>query len=295
MKTSIIILNSKKLWWIKIILLIFCLTLFGPLVSTPSQAMVYTIQTTPTADPTPKCQSSHGEIISTQFDSTLLKKPLIFRVYTPPCFDPNGTVKYPVLYILHGQSFNDDQWDRLGMDEAADKLISTGTIVPLIIVMPQETYYLEDPKISKYGYALVDELIPWIDTNYPTIPGRQTRAIGGLSRGAGWAMRMGLMHPDLFGSIGGHSLAQFKGDFFYVPGWRQRTSDVILPRIYLDIGLLDFVKDTARVFETRLSEYSYPHEWHLNTGSHTETYWSNHVYDYLIWYNQAWDTPAIVP
>jgi enterochelin esterase-like enzyme len=295
MTTSIIRLNSKKLWWIKSILLIIGLALFGSLVSTPSQAMGNTGQTTPTATPTPRCQSTQGKITSVQFDSTVLKKPFLFRIYTPPCFDSTGTTKYPVLYMLHGQSSNDDQWDRLGLDEAADKLISTGTIVPLIIVMPQETYYLEDPKISKYGYALVDELIPWIDMNYPTIPSRQTRAIGGLSRGAGWAMRLGLINPDLFGSIGAHSLAQFKGDYFSVPRWRTRTEDEDLPRIYLDIGLLDFVKDTARVFETRLSEYSYPHEWHLNTGSHTEDYWSEHVDEYLIWYNQAWDPSSIVP
>jgi enterochelin esterase-like enzyme len=175
------------------------------------------------------------------------------------------------------------------------KPVTAGTIAPLIIVMPQESNYLEDPQISKYGYALMDELLPWVELNYPTITDRQTRAIGGLSRGAGWAMRLGLINPDLFGSIGGHSLAQLKGDYFSVPRWRNRTSDEDLPRIYLDIGLLDFVKDTARVFETRLSEYSYPHEWHLNTGSHTEDYWSEHVDEYLIWYNQAWDPSSIVP
>jgi enterochelin esterase-like enzyme len=183
MKTSIIKRYSKKLWWIKKILLIFSLTLFGSLVSTPSQAMGNTDQTTPTTTPTPKCQSTHGEITPVQFYSTVLKKPFIFRVYTPPCFDPNGTTRYPVLYMLHGQSSYDDQWDRLGLDEAADKLISAGTIVPLIIVMPQESNYLEDPQISRYGYALMDELLPWIEVNYPTNPGRQTRAIGGLSRG----------------------------------------------------------------------------------------------------------------
>jgi enterochelin esterase-like enzyme len=295
MKNSNMRLDFSKLWWTQIILLIFCLTLFGTLISTPSQAMGNTDQITSTTTPTSICQSTHGKITPTRFDSTVLEKPFIFRVYTPPCFNTNGTTRYPVLYILHGQSSNDDQWDRLGMDEAADKMINSGSIAPLIIVMPQETNYLEDTKFSKYGEALVDELLPWIDMNFPTIPGRQTRAIGGLSRGAGWAMRMGLMHPELFGSIGGHSLAQFKGDYFIVPQWRKRTSDVILPRIYLDIGLLDFVKDTARVFETRLSEYSYPHEWHLNTGSHTETYWSNHVDEYLIWYNQAWDPSSIVP
>ena len=287
--------NSSKLWWIKTPLLIFCLVLLGSLLLSPSRAMGYLSQTTPSPTPTPKCPSSHGMITLYQFDSAIIQKPFLFRVYTPPCFDPQAKTKYPVLYILHGQSFNEDQWDRLGMDEAADQLINSGTIAPLIIVMPRETYYLQDPKISGYGEALVAELLPWIDTKFPTLPDRQTRAIGGLSRGAGWAMRLGLKYPDLFGSIGGHSLAQFDGDYFRVPGWRKKTSDENLPRIYLDIGLLDFVKDTARLFETRLPEYSYPHEWHLNTGTHNEAYWSEHVDEYLIWYNQAWDSPSIVP
>ena len=83
----------------------------------------------------------------------------------------------------------------LGMDEAADQLISAGTIAPLIIVMPQETIIWKIHKFPSMVYAFVDELLPWVDANYPTIPGRQTRAIGGLSSGAGWAMRMGLMQP----------------------------------------------------------------------------------------------------
>lgn len=240
------------------------------------------------------CNSTHGTITDYGYESTLLNKPFDYRVYTPPCYDVSGKTQYPTLYILHGQSFNDDQWDRLGLDEAADQLISTGKIVPLIIVMPQESAYLEDTLSAKYDDALVYELLPWIETRYPVIPDRLHRAIGGLSRGAGWAMRIGLERADLFGSIGGHSLAQLKSDFFSVPKWRKNTPEEELPRIYLDIGLLDFVKDTARIFETRLSEYSYPHEWHLNQGSHTESYWSAHVDEYLIWYNSGWSSPSIV-
>ncbi len=244
----------------------------------------------PTVTPTPysACTQQKGAIQQLQFDSAILQKPFHLRIYTPPCFKTSDKVHYPVLYMLHGQSFNDDQWDRLEMDETADRLISSGTIVPLIIVMPQETLYLEDPAVSKYSDAVLEELIPWVDAHYPTEADRDHRAIGGLSRGAGWAMRIGLIHPDLFGSIGLHSLAQFSGDYYRIPKWRKATPDDQLPRIYMDIGLLDFVKDTSKVIELRLSEYSYPHEWHLNMGTHNEYYWSSHVTEYLLWYSQGW-------
>jgi len=78
------------------------------------------------------------------------------------------------------------------------------------------------------------------------------------------------------------------GDYFSIPKWRTQTPEEELPRIYIDIGLQDRYKDTARGFELRLSEYSYPHEWHLNLGTHNEDYWSSHIKEYLLWYNEGW-------
>ncbi len=246
--------------------------------------------TTNIEDPQNNCSKKTGEVQLFNFDSTTLGKEFFLRIYTPPCFNPYAKTRYPVLYLLHGQSFNDDQWDRLGMDESADLLIENEHIPPVIIVMPEESAYLEDTHTSKYGYAIVEELLPWVEEQFPTQNDKSHRAIGGISRGAGWALRIGLSHPELFGSIGLHSLAQFPGDFYDIPKWRKKTSEENLPRIYMDIGLLDFVKDSAKKIEIRLSEYSYPHEWHLNKGSHNEYYWSSHGEEYLIWYSQGWMT-----
>ncbi len=127
--------------------------------------------------------------------------PLTFRVYLPPCYDVNEDERYPVLYLLHGQSFNDDQWDRLGADEALDELIADGEARPFIIVMPKESNYMIDQWTSKYGPALAEELVPWIDAHYRTQAERSKRAIGGLSRGAAWAMRTGLIYWDVFGAM----------------------------------------------------------------------------------------------
>lgn len=243
---------------------------------------------TPTASLS--CDPTRGNVEESSIHSTILNKPLYFRVYTPPCFDDSDkTEKYPILYLFHGSSNTDKQWDQLKVDEASDELIASGDIAPLIIVMPRESAYMDDPRSSRFGDAVVQELIPAVEKKYPTLERRKYRAVGGLSRGAGWALHLGLSHPDQFGSIGTHSLAVFPGDSNLVPKWRVKTDDELLPRLYMDIGLLDSLKDSAKRFEIRLSEYSYPHEWHLNQGTHNDQYWSEHIHDYLLWYSLGWE------
>ncbi len=245
----------------------------------------------PTATPTSVivCRESSGKITSLEVDSKLLGKTIPVLVYTPPCYDPAASTPYPVLYLLHGQSFNEHQWEELGILVTADRLINTGVIKPMIIVMPGEKAYLEDARKSHFGDALLNEVIPWTESHFSVSKERSGRAIGGLSRGSGWAMHLGLAHPDMFVSIGGHSLTQIGGDINRLAGWRKKTTDNNLPRIYIDIGLADPYKDTARIFELKLSEYSYPHEWHLNQGTHNESYWASNLEDYLRWYDLGWD------
>ena len=194
-----------------------------------------------------------------------------------------------MLYFLHGQSFRDDQWDRLGADETLDEMINSGEYKPFIIVMPKETNYMIDQWTSKYGPSLAEELIPWMDEHYRTIPNRSNRAIGGLSRGAAWAMRTGMIYWETFGSIGCHSFAPFRGDFNEAPFWFKKIPVEDLPRIYIDMGTMDVNLDPANVFEIRLSKYRIPHEWQIFLGNHNEKYWSEHVVDYLKWYSEGWE------
>lgn len=197
--------------------------------------------------------------------------------------------RYPVLYLIHGQSYNDDQWQRLGVPETADRLITLETIPPLIVVMPRDRSW-EQPTDSGFGEAVVEILIPYIDARYRTIAERKYRAIGGLSRGAGWAVHLGLTHWDLFGAIGAHSLPIFKSDASKISTWIESIPTPSLPRIYLDIGDKDRppILGSAIWFEELLSQKGVPHEWYLNQGYHEEAYWQAHVEPYLIWYTQEW-------
>ena len=214
--------------------------------------------------------------------------PLQFRVYLPACYGNDKDRRYPVLYLLHGQSYTDDQWDRLGADEAMDGLIYSGEIPPFILVLPKESNYMITQWQSKYGQALAAELVPWVDAHYQTCTDRACRAIGGLSRGAGWAMRIGLMEWGIFSAIGAHSLAPFPGDFNAAPFWIKAIPDGSLPRIWIDVGDRDFIRDPAWVFKDRLDDYKVPNEWFVLPGSHTEKYWSGNVTTYLRWYAAGW-------
>lgn len=246
----------------------------------------------PTKSPTPTkvpCSKKVGTIETMQLRTKLQPLPLDFRVYTPPCYGENPDNSYPVLYLIHGQSYTDDQWDRLGADETADRLIRNGEIPPFIIVMPRDRYGGQ-PTEDNFGKIVVEELVPWIDSHYQTIPTRKFRAVGGLSRGAGWAVHIGIYYWKTFGALGGHSLALFHTDAMYLRRWLDEIPPSSYPRIYLDIGDRDrpAILESARWFEELLNEKNIPHEWHLFSGFHEEKYWRAHVEQYLRWYTKDW-------
>jgi enterochelin esterase-like enzyme len=249
-----------------------------PLTETPTGA-------SPMPSPTPTaCSLKSGQVSQNRLDSALLKATLIFRVYLPPCYGSQPDQRYPVLYLLHGLTFTDDQWVRLGAATTADRLISTGQIDPLIIVMPQDDDWRQPAK-SKFGQAVVDELMPWIDRHYQARTDQGGRAIGGLSRGASWAVHIGLANWRMFTAIGAHSLALF---------WTENNEfDQLLaeaawdnfPMMYLDIGSKDPDLASTLEFEGKLKANHVPYEWHLFPGFHDEPYWQAHLEGYLHWYS----------
>ena len=108
---------------------------------------------------------------------------------------------------------------QLGMDAAADALIKAGEIKPLRIVCPNldnsrginsAEHYRElrgkhgVVHKGRYEDYLLDELLPFVDSTFPTIRDRSARYIGGISSGGYTALSTGLRHPELFSKLGGH-------------------------------------------------------------------------------------------
>lgn len=253
----------------------------------------------PTLTPTPTatqlrpthlvCNSETGEISQEQLATGWLIEPLEYRVYTPPCYLHDLDLSYPVLYLIHGYGFNDDQWERMAVGEIADQLITSGQISPLIVVMPHDRNHNLLPPENQFGEALIFDLIPEIDSGYRTIPDRQHRAIGGISRGGNWAIHLGLNHWEVFGAIGGHSSPLFVTEGLpKVDGWLQEIPQEYYPRLYLDIGESDRWTDHIIRLEEILDGFGIPHELHIYPGNHTEAYWSSHIEQYLRWYANEW-------
>jgi enterochelin esterase-like enzyme len=230
-----------------------------------------------------------GRVEVSELSTFLLPNPLVYRIYLPPCYDEEPERLYPVLYLIHGQTYSDTQWDRLGAPETADRLIAAGEVAPFIIVMPRDRVWLEPTK-DNFGQAVEQSLIPWVDEHYRTIPDRAHRAIGGLSRGGAWAIHMGFSHPELFSAVGAHSGFVFHSDLQPLYQWLNSLLTGMAPRIYLDIGDEDRpeIAESATSLEDLLTQYDIPHEWHMFVGEHEEAYWQAHVEDYLRWYTLDW-------
>jgi len=231
------------------------------------------------------CSETSGEIET--YEIPWKGEILTGRIYLPPCYGQDPDLEYPTLYMLHGVTETDQQWDDLGLDEWADTLILEKEISPLIIIMPREITWIILPE-NPFGDHLITAVIPWIDGNYQTFGNRDYRAIGGMSRGGNWAIRLGLLHWGLFGSIGAHSTPLFIGDLKRVPGWVEIIPSSQTPRILMDIGEDDNNFSDAQALHEYLLGQEIPHEWRLYPGLHDEHYWRLHLEEYLKWYSAGW-------
>jgi enterochelin esterase-like enzyme len=218
-----------------------------------------------------------------------LRLPLEYRIYTPPCYDQLSQGGFPVLYLFHGQGYTDDQWERLGVEEVGDRLMAAGEIPQFLVVMPHDRY-LTQPTENNYAKAIIEVLVPYVNTHYHTLPDRKYRAIGGLSRGAGWAVHLGISQWEFFGALGAHSPAIFRTDAPQMRTWLSEIPAEYYPRIYIDVGDNDRTEilESAIWFEKLLNEKDIPHEWHLFSGYHNEAYWHSHIEKYLRWYAAGW-------
>ena len=150
-----------------------------------------------------------------------------YVVYTPPGYDAKKPGGYPVLYLLHGWSETEGSWDAEGRANLIlDRLLAEGKIVPMIVVMPlgygdlrfvQQGFgvWQEQAKITEnlelFSKMLLTEILPAAESEYNVAPGRENRAIAGLSMGGLEGLTIGMNHPETFAYVGGMSAAIFGG------------------------------------------------------------------------------------
>ncbi len=125
-----------------------------------------------------------------------------YSIYLPPAYE-SSTVRYPVIYWLHGRS-NTEVSNGYPIQYLTDG-IASGTLPPMIMVFASggsQTNYCDSYDGKYMGETtVIKELIPYIDKNYRTIASRNGRSVQGMSMGGYGAMRLGVKYPDLFSSL----------------------------------------------------------------------------------------------
>lgn len=139
-------------------------------------------------------------------------------VYLPPEYNASTETRYPVLYLQDGQNLFDpatafagQDW---GLDELAEGLISSGKIEPIIIVgiynsgpsrMAEYTHVKDrrgrGGRAKSYAKLIVEDLKPFIDSEYRTLSGVANTALGGSSLGGLVTLYLGLHYPSVFGKL----------------------------------------------------------------------------------------------
>lgn len=147
----------------------------------------------------------HGNVQQILFPSKSTNTPRRAFVYTPPGYEKNQKTRYPVLYLQHGWGEDETAWTNQGhANLIMDNLISTGKIKPFIIVM---TYGmtnhikfggLREFDITPFQTVMVEELIPYVDSNFRTLGDQAHRAMAGLSMGGMETRLITLNRPEVF-------------------------------------------------------------------------------------------------
>lgn len=88
-----------------------------------------------------------------------------------------------------------------------DNLIAAGTAKPMIVVMPAgHTSTSMGPRTAgardEFTDDFVTDIMPYVESHYRVLKGRQNRALAGLSMGGGQTLNIGMAHLDQFGYIG---------------------------------------------------------------------------------------------
>jgi endo-1,4-beta-xylanase len=125
-----------------------------------------------------------------------------YVVWKPANYDP--TRKYPVIYFLHGASGTESA-DAAGFSGWVAKGIEKGMLPPVLVVFPNGGMSGYRGAVEK---MIVEELIPLIDRTYPTLARPESRAVVGFSMGGAGAVRLAVLHPELFtaaASMGGRA------------------------------------------------------------------------------------------
>ncbi|SBW01756.1 conserved exported hypothetical protein [uncultured Dysgonomonas sp.] len=219
-------------------------------------------------------------------------------VILPAGYNRQDTIKYPVLYLLHGVQADHTSWTKVIRKELPDDV----TKYNMIIVCPngENSWYLDSSvnPASQFETYITKELVESIDNKYKTIPSSLARAISGFSMGGYGALRLAILHPGVFGACGSMSGAvdfrpfpkvyklssQLGGYATNKKRWDENViinmTNKLKPKtlsIIIDCGFEDqFLYVNGQLHQSMLNK-GIQHEYIVESGGHDRKYWNKAI------------------
>ncbi|HSJ67327.1 MAG TPA: alpha/beta hydrolase-fold protein, partial [Anditalea sp.] len=236
-----------------------------------------------------KNAGSKGEVKQINYPSKTVGKDRVAHVYFPPGYSESET--YPVLYLLHGIGGDEREWLDQGTPEVImDNLYADNKVKPMIIVLPNGRAMKDDraggnifepekvQAFATFEKDLLEDLIPYIESNYNVYSDRDHRAIAGLSMGGGQSLNFGLNNVDTFAWVGAFS-----------PAPNTKEGDNLLPNpdkarenlelLFLSCGDKDTLLGITNRTHQFLNDNQIEHVYRIIPDHHHNfEYWKNELY-----------------
>lgn len=147
----------------------------------------------------------HSDAIAGNLEGDSADRDVI--VFLPPSYNKNKKRHYPVVYALHGYSIGAEQWTHeIHVPQTIEGAIAQGA-KEMIVVLPDSktiyngSMYSSSMTTGDFERFIYHDLVAYMDSHYRTIPDRMSRGLVGHSMGGYGATRIGMKHPDVFGSL----------------------------------------------------------------------------------------------
>lgn len=227
----------------------------------------------------------HGDIRMKRYFSTTAGDWRRAYIYCPPGYDASKE-SYPVLYLQHGGGEDERGWATQGLtDVIMDNLIARGKATPMLIVMA-------DGNSIDFEKELLNDVIPMTEQNFRVKPGRDNRALAGLSMGGIQTLNIGIPNLDKFSHLGVFSSGWFANpNPFGVTMDSEKYYDMLkankdnyndqLKVFWLSMGgKEDIAYENCRVMRDRFDKIGIKYDYFETPGGHTWPVWRESLYNF---------------